>query len=383
MAIFMITDMITDRIKDRITEEFLELVRIDSPSLKERKMADSLIVKLRDMGLEVYEDDAGVKVGGECGNIIATLKGDRNLPVVAMLAHMDTVCPCVGKKPVVDGDIIRSDGTTILGGDDVAGIIVIMETVRGIIRGNVRHGDIHAIFTIGEELALLGARNLDTEKLNIDYAFIVDNGGPAGTVAYAAPSQITMEIGIKGKAAHAGVEPEKGISAIEVFAKAVSGMKLGRIDAETTANIGIVNGGSATNVICENLTAKAEARSLDEKKLAEQAAHMEKRFADACADFGAELSFKSVVEYRAFNIDHDSMIFRKLRDAARKLGIEIALHKTGGGSDTNILNEIGITAVNISCGMFNAHSKDEYTDMGIVRGAIELMIETFKEFGGA
>jgi len=293
---------------------------------------------------------------------------------------MDTVKPCEGKKRIVDGEIVRSDGTTILGGDDAAGMVIILETIRRIREQNVRCGNVFAVFTIAEEVGLLGSKYLEYDRLSADYAFVFDSGGPAGTISNIAPSQITMDIAIKGKAAHAGIEPEKGISAIQVFAKAVSEMKLGRIDEETTANVGVVNAGTATNIICDSLTARAEARSLSGKKLEDQATHMEKRFSDACAELGAELTFESFVEYKGFTVNPDSPIISKLESAAGKLGIEIVLEKTGGGSDTNILNEMGIMAVNLSAGMYNAHTTDEYADLGIVEKTVELMVETIKGF---
>ncbi|MCL2165101.1 MAG: M20/M25/M40 family metallo-hydrolase, partial [Oscillospiraceae bacterium] len=186
--------------REGIIQEFIELTSIESLSYKERKMADLLKGKLSDIGLDVYEDDAGKKTGGDSGNVVGVLKGDDALPVIVMLAHMDTVGPGHDKKCVIDGDIIKSDGTTILGGDDGAGIIIILETIRGIIQRGIRHGDVLAVFTIAEEVGLIGARNLDFERLNADYAFVFDSSGPAGEVAFAAPSQVTIDVGIKGKA---------------------------------------------------------------------------------------------------------------------------------------------------------------------------------------
>jgi tripeptide aminopeptidase len=366
--------------RERIIQEFIEFTGVESLSFKERKMADLLMRKLTDIGMNVYEDDAGEKSGGECGNVIGVLKGDRALPSIILLAHMDTVGPCHDKKCVFEGDIVKSDGNTILGGDDAAGMIIILEAIREIIEGGVRHGDILAVFTIAEEVGLVGARNLDFEKIKANYAIVFDMGGPAGTVAFAAPTQVTIDIAIKGKAAHAGMEPEKGVSAIQVFAHAVSKMNLGRIDAETTANIGVVNGGTATNIVCEDLTAKAEVRSHSETKLDAQVIHMKRAFTEACGEFGAELTFNVKTEYKSYTIDPASPIMEKLRCAAKKLGIEIVLEKTGGGSDTNVLNEKGIMSVNISAGMFDAHTRSEYADMGIMEKTIDLMLEMFNAF---
>ena len=345
--------------RERILEEFLKLVSIDSISKKERQMADTLAQKLKTMGYEVIEDNAGEKIGGNTGNLICTVKGTKATPAIMLAAHMDTVEPGIGKKPAIENGYIKSDGTTILGGDDVAGIVCVFEALRVLKEKGLEHGDIQVVFTVAEEGGLFGSKNLDYSHIYAKYGIVLDSDGPIGTVAVKAPSQNRMYIALKGKASHAGMAPEKGISAIQIAAAAISRMKLGRIDFETTANIGIINGGRETNVVCERVDIKAEARSRDKLKLEQQTAHMKECFEQAAYEFGGSVDFKAEKEYPSFNIPKDAAIIGILKKAATAANIELLLEETGGGSDTNIYNGKGIEAVDISVGMDKVHSIEE------------------------
>ncbi len=345
--------------KERMAKEFMELVRIDSLTFNERKMADKLKALLESYGYSPWEDDAGCKVRGNAGNIICTIKGEKDVPAVLLMAHMDTVSPGTNKNPVMEGDIIKTDGNTVLGADDAAGIECILEAVRVLKEDGIKHGDIQIVFTIAEEGGLNGAKALDYSKIYARYGIVLDEGGPIGRVAVSAPSQNKIDIVVKGKAAHAGVEPEKGISAIQIAAEAISGMKLGRIDPETTANIGVISGGYATNIVCDRVELKAECRSRDKAKLEAQTAHMKECFEQAASKLGGSVEFKSELMYPAFNISAEDEIISILKDAAEEAGVELKLDATGGGSDTNILNGKGIQSVNISVGMEKAHSVEE------------------------
>ena len=361
--------------KERLVREFTELVQIDSLTLQERQMADALKQKLESMGFSVYEDDAGRKIGGNAGNLICTVKGSKDVPVVMLMAHMDTVVPGKGKKPLISGDIIKSDGTTVLGGDDAAGIACILEALRVIKENNLEHGDIQVVFTVAEEGGLLGSKNLDYSRINARYGIVLDDGGPIGTVAVKAPSQNRMDIVVKGKASHAGVEPEKGISAIQIAAEAIAGMKLGRIDEETTANIGVIHGGQATNIICDKVEIKAEARSLKQDKLETQTRHMKDCFEKAAAKYGGTVEFDSRLEYAAFSVEEKDDIIKILETASEKAGISLKLVATGGGSDTNIISQKGIQAVNISVGMDKVHSVEEQISIEDMVKATEFLVE--------
>lgn len=272
---------------------------------------------------------------------------------------MDTVEPGLGKKPVIDGDTIRSDGKTVLGGDDAAGIVCILETLRALKENSIEHGDIQVVFSVAEEGGLLGSKNLDYSLINARYGIVLDSHGPIGTVAIKAPSQNRFYITVKGLAAHAGIEPEKGISAIQIASSAIAGMKLGRIDFETTANIGTITGGRETNIVCDTVEIKAEARSRDKLKLEAQTAHMKDCFESAAARFGGSVEFRIVPEYPSFSIAENAEIMSILKKAADDAHISLVPEETGGGSDTNIFNGKGIEAVDISVGMDKVHSVDE------------------------
>lgn len=364
--------------QDRLVNEFVELISIDSISLKERNMADLLKNRLKDMGFDVYEDDAGIKTGGNCGNIIGKKKGNKNVPAILLMAHMDTVTPGINKKAIIKDGIIRSDGTSILGGDDVAGIVSILEALRVLAENNEEHGDIQVAFTIGEEIGLIGAKNLDYSKIHAKYCFVMDSGGEIGLVAITAPSQNKIDIVVKGKAVHAGLEPEKGVNAIAIAAHAISQMKLGRIDDETTANIGIINGGNATNIICDRVELEAEARSRCDNKLKSQTDHMKQCFLDAAGKIGGEIEFKDELMYPSFKINEDDDIIGILKNASEKCGIKLVLEATGGGSDTNIVNSKGIQAVDVSVGMDKVHSVEEQISINDLVKAANFLVEIVK-----
>lgn len=360
--------------RDRIINEFIQLVKIDSISLYEREMADILKLKMMKEGISVKEDDTAKKIEGNAGNLICTLKGNKNVSPILLVAHMDTVTPGIGIKPKLEGGIIKSDGTTILGGDDVAGIVCILEAVRVLKEQNIEHGDIHIVFTVAEEVGLLGAKNLDFKAMDVKYGFVMDLGGEIGYVATSAPTQNTFDIKINGKAAHAGIEPEKGISAIQMAADAISKMKLGRIDNDTTANIGMIKGGETTNIVCESVEIRAEARSRDNEKLKAQTEHMKSCFKESAGKFGGKVVFKTEHLYPAYSIDESEDIISILKTASEKAGIELKLGQTGGGSDTNIINSNGIKAVNISVGMDKVHSVEEQINVDDMVMATKFLI---------
>jgi len=361
--------------RERLVNEFVELVSIDSITFKERLMADRLKEKLYSMGYLFFEDDTASKISGEAGNIICTIKGEQDIPGIIFLAHMDTVVPGLGKQAIINGDIIKSDGTTVLGADDLAGVVTILESLRILKEEKIKHGDINIIFTVAEEGGLFGSKNLDLSKINAKYAFVLDNGGKVGTIAIRAPSQNKIDIRILGKAAHAGIEPEKGIDAIQIAAHAISKINVGKIDEETTANIGIIRGGQATNIICDFVELKAEVRSLDMEKLNNQTNHMYESFVEVAEKFGGEIQFYTELMYSSFSIKEDDEIVKILKNAASLMNIELIFKSTGGGSDTNIINEKGIPAVNIGIGMENVHSIYEQISINNMMKTTEFIIK--------
>lgn len=367
--------------KQRLISELVELIQIDSPSSKEGAVAKILVEKLEELGFNVCVDDAGVKSGGETGNIIATIKGNRPGRPILFSSHMDTVSPAEGIKPVIDEvkGIIKSDGTTVLGSDDKGGIAAILEGMRIIKENNIEHSDIQIIFSIWEEGGLVGAKYIDYSKINADFAFVLDGGGAPGKIIVKAPSQDNIKVKIKGKPAHAGAVPEEGISAIMVAARAIENMKLLRIDEETTANIGTVSGGIATNIVMPELEILAEARSLDSSKLDIQTKHMVDTFKQAAVEFGAQIEIETKRVYEAFNVDEKDEIVNMLKKVFSSMNIEPEVISTGGGSDTNIFNAKGIKAVNLSVGMEKAHTLEEYIAIEDLMNSARIVIEIVKE----
>lgn len=360
---------------ERILNEFLELVQVDSVSGKERGMADLLKEKLLRLGLEVYEDNAGREVGSDTGNIIGRLPGQNGCPVLLLSAHMDTVEPGRGVKPLVDGECVRSSGDTVLGSDDKAGIVAILEVLRLIRENKIEHGGLEVVFTIWEEGGLFGSKNLDYSQLSATAGFVLDSDGPPGTIVTRAPWQDHIGATITGRSAHAGMNPEAGVNAIIVASQAIAGMKIGRIDEETTSNIGIISGGKATNIVPDSVTIQGEARSLDHAKLAAQTKHMCDTLQKAADKFGAKVRIMVDRQYDGFSLDEQSLPVRLALRAAKKLDLTARLKNTGGGSDANIFNSKGIPAVVLGIGMSKVHTTEEFISLTDLTGNARYLLE--------
>lgn len=346
--------------EDRMLHTFCELVRINSLSFHEREMADELKRRLLALGLTVQEDDAGAKIGGDTGNIIALLKGNAAKPKLLFSSHMDTVAPGIDKKAMIEGNRIYTDGSTILGGDDVSGITCILEMLQQVKEQQLTHGDIYIVFTVTEEMGLQGAKQLNAEKIPADYGFVLDDFGNAGEVVASSPAHTKITGSIIGKSVHAGIEPENGICAIKMFADAIHEMHLGRIDDETTANIGVVNGGTGMNTVCGKLEFLGEARSKNENKLRVQLDHMRDCFEKATKKFGGQVEFNEEILYPAVNLNEQPALQEIMTHACRYTEIPLVLKNSGGGSDGSVLNGLGIPTITISCGFYNMHTTNEY-----------------------
>jgi tripeptide aminopeptidase len=291
---------------------------------------------------------------------------------------MDTVEPGEGVKPVEEGDVIRTDGTTVLGGDDKSGIAIVMECVRTCRERGLRHPPLEVVFTICEELGLLGARHLEVERIRARRGLVFDSDA-VGMVFTRAPGSNHIHVVVQGRAAHAGMAPEDGISAIQVMAAAVSRMKLGRIDAETTANHGVVHGGRAGNIIPDEVVVRGEARSHDEKKLEAQCAHMRECFQEAEAHFpGSKVNVLIEASYAAMNVPDDAPIMRLVRAAAARAGRSIESAGLGGGCAANILNHRGFEVVNLGTGMREIHTTSEWLKVSDMVAAAEVTLATIE-----
>jgi len=366
--------------EERLLKRFLEYVQIDSPTKEERKFADFLKLEMERIGLEVIMDDAGEKAGSNSGNLIGKLKGNTDGETILFSAHMDTVSPGVGIKPQIRDGVIYSDGTTVLGGDDKAGIAAIMEALETIQEKSIPHGDIEVVFSIHEEGGLLGAKNLDYDNLEAKLAFVLDSGGSPGEIIVQGPAQNKINVKFIGKEAHAGVAPEEGVSAIQIAGEAISNMNLLRIDEETTANIGIISGGKATNIVTNEVIIEAEARSLDNDKLEKQTNHMVKCCEDAAEKFGGKVEIQVNNAYGAFKVDENHEIVQNVKKACENIGLKAYTEKSGGGSDTNILNANGITAINLGIGEKKPHTIEEHIHIKDLENAARLALEVIKVY---
>ena len=363
----------------RLIESFMELVKIDSISREERNLADFLIEKLEDLGLEVIVDQAGEKVKSNSGNIIARLRGNiKKATPIMFSAHMDTVVPGKNIKPICDGEKIVSSGKTILGADDKAAIAALLEVLHIIKENNISCGDIEILFTICEEIGLKGAKNLDISELKSQIGFILDAGGRAGRIITTAPSQNSLEIIIHGKSAHAGANPEEGINAIQVAGFALSRMKLGRIDEETTANIGVISGGNATNIVPAKVTLKGEVRSRDGGKLEKCTEQIKKITEDTAQEFKAKAEVKVNEEYHCYNLSPDDQVVKIAIKAVKDIGLQPELCPSGGGSDANVFNKKGFPSVVLSVGMEKVHTVEEYILIENLKNTAEYVLSIIK-----
>lgn len=364
----------------RLINEFLELVQIDSETKHEEKIAPILVEKLQALGFDVIQDDAHVRNGHGAGNIIATLKGTKEVEPIYFTCHMDTVVPAVNIRPEIKDDgYIYSDGTTILGADDKAGIAALFEMIRRLQEEKIEHGTIQFVITAGEESGLVGAKELNPAHIIAKYGFAVDSSGKVGEIVTAAPFQAKVNAKIYGKSAHAGVAPEKGISAITIASKAIAEMKLGRLDFETTANIGRFEGGQATNIVCDEVTIYAEARSIVEGKLNDQTTHMKDTFERIAKELGGRAEVEVRLMYPGFRVTEEDRVVQIATAAVRALGDEPQLFASGGGSDANVISGFGIPTVNFAVGYEDIHTTKERMPIAELEKLANLLVEVVKQ----
>lgn len=366
--------------ENRLLEEFLELVQIDSETKNETQIAKVLKQKFEDLGLEVMEDDTTEQTGHGAGNLICTLKGNKEeADFIYFTSHMDTVVPGNGVKPSVKDGYVVTDGTTILGADDKAGLAAMLEAVRVLKEEGVSHGDIQFVITVGEESGLVGAKALDPALLKAKYGFALDSDGEVGNIIVAAPTQAKIKAIIHGKTAHAGVAPEKGVSAITIAAKAVAKMPLGRIDEETTANIGRFEGGKATNIVADRVDILAEARSLVPEKMEKQVEKMKEAFEETAKSMGGHADVTVEIMYPGFKYSNGDLVVEVAKKAARSIGRTPELQTSGGGSDANVIAGFNIPTVNLAVGYEEIHTTNERMPIGELVKLSEMVVAIVKE----
>ncbi len=343
--------------EERMVQRFLDLVRIYSPSFHEADVASVLEREMETLGMVVRNDGTGP---GNTGNVIGHMRGDGSGTPILLCAHMDTVEPAQGIRPVIENGVVRSDGTTILSADCKASVATILEVLHVVKEESLPHGDVEAVFTYGEEQGLVGAKNIDVSLLNARFGFVADSSNSPGAIVTEGPAQDKIAAIFHGKAAHSGVEPEKGINALRAAADALYHMPLGRIDEETTANIGVIKGGSARNVVPDRVELEGEARSRSTEKLDRQTRAMVDAMTAAAERVGARLELDVQRSYEAYRLEERSPVVKLAREAAEEAGLESRLVASGGGTDAHILNSRGIPTAVIGTGMSQPHSVEEH-----------------------
>ncbi len=374
--------------ENRLIDYFISLVKIDSESRNELAMAERMRDDLTEMGAQVVFDDAHVKAKGSIGNLIAKFPGKVEKKPLLFCAHLDTVKPGKGIKPVIKNGKIFSDGTTILGSDDKSGIAEIVEAIRRLQEEHFDYAPIEVLFTISEEIGLLGAKNLDYSLLNAKMGYALDSHR-IGSATIQAPSLNVIEVKVIGKAAHSGACPERGINAIQVAAKAISKLKLGRIDEETTANIGKINGGLANNIIPNTVSLSGEVRSHSEEKLEKVTNEIIRTFEKTAQKYQinidgkvykAKVDIKVDRDFPAMKIDTNEQIVQIALKAAKNIGIEPRIEIGGGGSDANIFYEHGLCMPILGTGMRDVHTLDENISINDLENGTRWIMEIIKEY---
>jgi tripeptide aminopeptidase len=364
--------------RERLLSGFIQILKIKSPSKNEKELGSYVLKRLEKLGLKVKMDDTGNKIGGNAGNITGFLpSSDRSKRNPLFLgAHLDTV-PLGGEilPEIKNGKIFNADKNCILGGDDKVAVAAILEALEVIRENKIKTCGIYIIFTVGEEIAILGAKKLNLKEIKAKYGFVFDGEGDVGIIFNEAPYHDTMEFTITGKAVHAGIEPERGINSIKVASEAIANLKIGRIDNESTCNIGLINGGTATNIIPEKTYVKAEARSLNPEKLDRLTADVKAGFLKSAEKYGAKLKIKVEREYNGFKFENDAVPIVLASKALRNMGIEPTIRSTGGGSDVNIYNSKGKISVDLSSGMEKVHSNNEYVKVAELEKLAGLILE--------
>ena len=357
-----------------VVDLFTELAALPSPPGEERAVADVVIGYLRDLGLSVDEDDAGPKVGSNIGNVYCRLEATDGGCPIFLCAHLDTVPPEGPIQPVIEEGVVRNAAGTILGADNKSAVAAMLEGARRVLAENRPHGGIELLFTPKEEVGLLGAAAFDLERLHARLGYVYDQAAPIGDVILGAPYSRAMQVRFHGRAAHSGMYPEEGRSAIAAAARAISDLRLGRVDEETTANVGIIQGGTAGNIVPEWCTLDAEARSHDERKLDELVQEMVDAFSFAAGLEDCEVETKVSKSYKGYRFKKDDPVVRIAAAALERSGYKPVYGLSGGAADANIFNEHGLACLNLANGMQDIHTPDERITVADLEGMVEVTL---------
>lgn len=374
--------------KERLAETFKKLVMIDSISRQEAGISEAVCQMLAPLKPEILVDGAAHKTGSDTGNLIMRIAGSRGIPPLMINAHMDTVQPGKAVMPEFSDGVFTSRGDTILGADDKSAIAIIIEALLVIHENKLAGGPVELVFTICEEIGLLGAKNLDFDLITAPFGYALDTSD-TDVIITRAPAANQFEIQLHGKDAHAGADPEQGINAIHLASRAIAKLSLGRIDEETTCNIGVIEAPGATNIVPKHVLVKGEVRSHDEAKLQQVTEHIVSAFEDVVSDYRDKhrlpdlprLEVSIHKEFSATHIPDDHPVVLLASKAAAGLGRPMSSKRSGGGSDANIFFENGIVTGVIGTGMTDIHSTRESIKLDDMVKSAELLVEIIQKHG--
>ena len=370
--------------KERLINSFIEMLKIHSPSKKEGEFAKYMVNLLEGLGADIYLDEGYLQYGGDSPSIIAKIPGDIEGEGVTLAAHMDVIEPNLNVEPIIEGNIIKTNGTTTLGGDDKGGIASILEVIRTIKEEKISHKDIYVVLTPCEEIGMLGAKyfdwgNVPKDMMPAKNMIAVDNSGAAGIIAHSAPSKYDFEIRFKGRNAHAGIEPEKGINAIAMAAHTLTHMNTGRIDDLTTSNISTIDSKFPSNVVPDICTMTGEVRSHSEEKILEILESYKNRCDETVERFGGSYEINYKCDYPVLKPKDDLKFAKEFVRVYEEMGVNSELKIIGGGSDSNIFAEQGFNSIIIGVGMNKVHTVDEYLEIDELFKTTEAIIRYIKK----
>lgn len=367
--------------ESRLFELFENLCKINAPPLREADSVEWTKNYLLNIpGVSVWEDDASSKIGGNANNLIAKLPANvQGMPSIFFSAHFDTVEPTEGLEIEIRDDVYYSKSDTILGADDKGGMAPAIEALHSVQEQKIPHGDLFLVLTCAEEIGLKGAFACDIASLGCSFGYVLDTGPPVGSFVNRVGSQNKIYAKIIGKPAHAGKDPEHGINAIQAASAGIAQMKLGRIDEHTTANVGIMQAGTATNVVPAQAVISMEARSLDMRKMQQQTQHMIDCLEKSARQYGAQCEVQVERMYEGYDIPETEPVVAIALNAAKKLGWEYPLRWTLGGSDANAFNANGVRTIVCGTGMKEIHTHNEHISKQDLVGLTQLVIEIIKQ----
>lgn len=363
----------------RLHQTFQALCRIPSPTGNERACADWLIAELSSLGLEVQEDDAGQLVGANAGNLLARIPGSTGRSIL-LCAHMDTVPLISEVVPVLRDGGWENENEGILGADNKAAVAAIVEVARRLQSSpETPQVGIEILFTVSEETGLNGAREFDIGRLESRFGYVFDHASPIGEIITASPTYMLIAASVLGRAAHAGLHPERGNNAIVAAARAIAAMPQGRLDAETTANVGLIAGGTAPNVVADRCRIEAEVRAIDQRRIDQVLTASIDALQEAADQAACDLDVELEKQFTGYRLQTSEESVKLAQAALESIGYEPRFVSTGGGSDANALRLNGFQCTNLANGTERAHQRDERVSSDALEGNLLLMLALLEQ----